>query len=107
MVWTSIRFCAWLELLVVLFQVFGIIALCLHRLAPEPKWEARGRVGFVIALVGLGFAGALCGSNDSEFGLFAGGTMTFLLIGMTVGSEHADTTGPTHARVTAEPGLAR
>jgi hypothetical protein len=106
MVWTSVRLCAWLEVLVVLFQVSGVAALCLYRLAPATRWGARGRVGFVVAMVGLGFAGALCGRNDSEFGLFAGATMTFLLVGMTAGSGHVDTTAPTHARVSAEPNLA-
>ncbi len=37
-------------------------------------------------MVGLGVAGALCGRHDSEFALFAGGTMTVLLIGMIIGN---------------------
>jgi hypothetical protein len=45
-----------------------------------------GRTGFIVALFGLGISGALCGNHDSEFALFAGGTMTLLLIGMTMGS---------------------
>jgi hypothetical protein len=56
-------------------------------------------------MVGLGLAGALCGRHDSEFGLFAGGTMTILLIGMIVGNGHSDTTVTSRSRV-AEPNLA-
>ena len=52
----------------------------------------------MIALVGLGIAGALCGRHDSEFALFAGGTMTVLLIGMTMGG------GPSEATGTSPPG---
>lgn len=79
--------CAVFEILVILFQFAGILGLCLSRLAPRAtRWSSRGRVGFIIALFGLGIAGALCGRHDSEFALFAGGTMTLLLIGMTIGS---------------------
>ena len=79
-----------LEFIVIIFQVFGVIALCLSRLVSQTRWADRGRVAFVVAMVGLGIAGALCGRNDSEFGLFAGGTMTALLIGMTIGSGSVD-----------------
>ena len=78
--------CAILEVFVVLFQVMGVLTLALSRLVPSPAWGGLGRIGFVVALVGLGVAGALCGRQDSEFALFAGGTMTALLIGMTAGS---------------------
>lgn len=106
MVWSNVRFCAVLELLVMVFQVAGVAALCLHRLVSEGRWRHRGRVGYIVALIGLGVAGALCGRHDSEFALFAGGTMTLLLIGMTIGSGHADTTGATHGLAGAEPTLA-
>src|SRR5262245_57370010 len=106
MVWSSIRVCAWLEVMVVLFQVFGVAALCLNRLLPQTRWAERGRVGVVLALVGLGVAGAVGGRLDSEFALFAGGTMTLLFIGMTMGSGHADTTVAAHARVATGPKLA-
>ena len=53
-----------------------------------------GGSGSIVALVGLGIAGALCGRHDSEFALFAGGTMTVLLIGMTMGSGPIETTEP-------------
>ena len=86
MVLPNLRADTLLEFIVILFQVFGVVALCLSRLVSQARWADRGRVAFVVAMVGLGIAGALCGSNDSEFGLFAGGTMTALLIGMTVGS---------------------
>jgi hypothetical protein len=89
-------------LLVILFQVFGVGALCLSRLLPGSRWAERGRAGFVVALVGLGIAGALCGRHDSEFALFAGGTMTALLIGMTMGSGQPDATPPVALR--AAPG---
>ena len=89
--------CAVLEVLVVFFQVCGIMGLCLSRLMPRSAWCYRGKIGFIIALFGLGIAGALCGRHDSEFALFAGGTMTVLLIGMTIGGSTIDATEPAHA----------
>jgi hypothetical protein len=53
-------------------------------------------------MFGLGVAGALCGRHDSEFALFAGGTMTLLLIGMTAGGGTGHATAPTRALVAAE-----
>jgi hypothetical protein len=106
MVWSSVRICAWLEFSVVLFQLCGVAGLCLYRLLPTTRWAARGRAGFVLAVVGLGVAGALCGRHDSEFALFAGGTMTFLLIGMTLGNGHPDTTLATSCVAGPEPNLA-
>ena len=91
---TKIDLCAVLEVLVVFFQVCGIMGLCLSRLMPRSAWSYRGKIGFIVALFGLGIAGALCGRHDSEFALFAGGTMTVLLIGMTVGGSAIDTTEP-------------
>ena len=74
------------EMAVMLFQVVGVIALCLSRFASRrTNWANRGRAGVVLALVGLGLAGAFCGRYDSQFSLFAGLTMTLLLIGITVG----------------------
>ena len=97
-----------LELTVILFQVFGVVALCLCRLLPpaSARWANRGRVGFIVALVGLGFAGALCGRLDSEFALFAGGTMTVLFIGMTIGNGSSDTMETAPGPVAGEPNLA-
>ena len=87
--------CAIFEILVVLFQVCGIMGLCLNRLMPRStRWSSRGQVGSIVALFGLGIAGALCGRHDSEFALFAGGTMTVLLIGMTMGSGAIEMTEP-------------
>src|SRR4051794_4780615 len=106
MVWSSMRVCAVLELTVILFQVFGVAALCLSRLLPATRWASRGRVGFIVALVGLGIAGALCGRHDSEFALFAGGTMTILLIGMITGSGQSDMIVTAAGRVAAEAKLA-
>lgn len=105
MVMTSLRACAWLEITVMMLQVMGVAALCLSRLAPASRWSERGRLGFVLAMIGLGVAGALCGRHDSEFALFAGGTMTFLLIGMTIGSGHAHTTHATNVSLMPEANL--
>ncbi|QDV38169.1 hypothetical protein [Tautonia plasticadhaerens] len=91
--WTSSRPGIVFDLLVILFQVFGVLALVLSRLFATPRWSERGQWAFMVAVVGLGVAGALSGNQDSEFGLFAGLTMTTLLIGMTVGGgrDAADT----------------
>jgi uncharacterized membrane protein YcfT len=108
MVWSNLRVCALLELTVILFQVFGVAALCLNRLLPATRWAFRGRVGLIFALVGLAVAGALCGRLASEFALYAGGTMTVLLIGMTTGHAggHADHDGDHRGRISPEPNLA-
>ncbi|MEJ7640237.1 MAG: hypothetical protein WKF75_20290 [Singulisphaera sp.] len=95
-----------LELAVILFQVCGVGSLCLNRLMPTTPWADRGRIVFVIALVGLGIAGALCGRHDSEFALFAGGTMTVLLIGMTIGGGHSEATSTVARLARAETNLA-
>jgi hypothetical protein len=105
MVWSNVRLCAILELSVVLFQVFGVGALCLSRLLTATRWACRGRVGVIVAMVGLGVAGAMCGRHDSEFALFAGGTMTVLLIGMTMGGGQNDMMGPSRGRMAAEANL--
>jgi hypothetical protein len=95
MISSKFDLCAVLEMLVVCFQVCGILGLCLSRLMPRSAWSYRGKIGFIVALFGLGIAGALCGRHDSEFALFAGGTMTVLLIGMTVGGSAIDTADST------------
>jgi hypothetical protein len=94
---TQLDLCAVLEMLVVFFQVCGVMALCLSRLMPRSAWAYRGKIGFIVALFGLGIAGALCGRHDSEFALFAGGTMTVLLIGMTIGSGTIDAGEPVNS----------
>jgi len=106
MVWSNVSLCSMLELAVILFQVFGVGALCLNRLMPTTAWADRGRIVFVIALIGLGIAGALCGRHDSEFALFAGGTMTVLLIGMTMGGGPSEATGTVGRLAGAETNLA-
>jgi hypothetical protein len=107
MEWSSLRVCAVLELAVMLFQVFGVGALCLNRLLPHTRWAVRGRVGSIVALIGLAIAGALCGRLASEFALFAGVTMTVLLIGLTSGGAAASGSAATPARrIGAEPNLA-
>jgi hypothetical protein len=106
MVWSNVSLCALLELAVILFQVCGVGSLCLNRLMPTTPWADRGRIVFVIALIGLGIAGALCGRHDSEFALFAGGTMTVLLIGMTMGGGSSEATGRVGRLARAETNLA-
>jgi hypothetical protein len=102
----SLSLCNVFEVLVILFQVCGIMGLCLNRLMPRStRWSARGQIGSIIALFGLGIAGALCGRHDSEFALFAGGTMTILLIGMTMGSGSIEKTEHANPRVPVEPEL--
>jgi hypothetical protein len=86
MVPSSVRLGDVLELVVVVFQVLGVGGLFLWRIWPTTRWGGRGRASLIVALLGLGIAGALCGRHDSEFALFAGGTMTALLIGITTGS---------------------
>ncbi len=99
--------CDVFEVLVVLFQVCGIMGLCLNRLMPRSTaWSSRGQVSSIVALFGLGIAGALCGRHDSEFALFAGGTMTVLLIGMTMGNGSIELAEPDAPSVTTEPELA-
>ena len=99
--------CTIFEVLVVLFQLCGIMGLCLNRLMPRStRWSARGQVGLIVALFGLGIAGALCGRHDSEFALFAGGTMTLLLIGMTMGGGSIERSEPARPCVTSEAELA-
>ena len=106
MIGPRLNVCAVFEFLVVLFQLCGILALCMSRLMPSAtRWSARAKVGFVVALVGLGVAGALCGRHDSEFALFAGGTMTVLLIGMTIGSSSIDPVQPARTGRSSTPEL--
>lgn len=105
MVPAHLTLCAVLELVVMAFQVIGVAGLCLSRLVPTSRWSGRGKVVFLVAMVGLGVAGALCGRHDSEFALFAGGTMTALLIGMTMGSGAVETTGPAGRRIVADATL--
>ena len=102
MAWSNISLASVLEMVVMLFQVFGVVSLCMTRLISDVRWAERGRVVFIIAMVGLGVAGALCGRADSEFALFAGGTMTALLIGMTIGNGTTDHTPATLPRVGGE-----
>ncbi len=90
MAWSNIRFEVVLEMVVMAFQVCGVIALCMTRLVTQARWAERGRIVFFIAMVGLGVAGAICGRHDSEFAFFAGATMTALLIGLTIGNHAAD-----------------
>ncbi len=98
--------CALLECLVVVFQVIGVAGLCLCRLCPGTSWSGRGRLLFLVAMVGLGIVGAICGRQDSEFGLFAGGTMTVLLIGMIAGSGSTEPTPTVELGSRVEPAMA-
>ncbi len=104
---SNLSVCTIFECLVVFFQLCGILGLCLNRLMPRStSWSSRGQVGLIVALFGLGIAGALCGRHDSEFALFAGGTMTVLLIGMTMGSVSIEKAEPSRQCVTSEAELA-
>ena len=104
---SQVSSCTVFEVLVVLFQLCGILALCLNRLMPRTtRWPSRGRTGLIVALFGLAIAGALCGRHDSEFALFAGGTMTILLIGTTMGSGTIERAEPARSYVTSEAELA-
>ena len=92
-----LNFCGVFEMLVMFFQTFGVACLCLHRLtAHHSSWAYLGKAGVILALFGLGVSGALCGRHDSEFALFAGGTMTLLLIGMTIGNGNIDAIDAIH-----------
>ncbi len=102
MAWSNVSLSSVLEMVVILFQVCGVVSLCMTRLISVARWAERGRVIFVIAMVGLGIAGGLCGREDSEFALFAGGTMTALLIGMTIGNTSSEHTRTTVLHVGAE-----
>ena len=107
MVATHLSVCTIFEILVVLFQMCGILGLCLNRLLPRStRWSSSGLAGLIVALFGLAIAGALCGRHDSEFALFAGGTMTVLLIGMTMGGGSIAKTEPAGRSVTREAELA-
>ena len=106
MAWSNIDLQSVLEVVVILLQVCGVVALCITRLVSEARWVERGRVIFIITMVGLGVAGALCGRHDSEFALFAGGTMCVLLIGMTIGNGATDTPARVNHRVGTEPAAA-
>jgi hypothetical protein len=94
-----------IECLVMVFQFAGLAGLCLCRLLPGSRWSGRGRAVVLLAVVGLGVAGAISGRMDSAFGLFAGGTMTFLLIGMIAGSASGHPAGATRPAESVEAGL--
>ena len=108
MVWSNLRINAVLEVTVMLFQVFGVAALCLNRFLTTTRWANRGRNGSIVALVGLAVTGAMCGRHASEFALYAGVTMTIMLIGLTTGSgnDPADHAGDPLGRMHPEPNLA-
>jgi len=94
------------ECLVMVFQVAGLAGLGISWLAPTRAWGRRGRLMLLVAMIGLGVAGAICGRNESAFGLFAGGTMTVLLIGMLAGGPSHDPAGITGLVDGTEPRLA-
>jgi hypothetical protein len=94
-----------IECLVMLFQFVGLAGLGLAWLAPTRRWRGRGQTLVLVAMVGLGLSGAACGRQDSAFGLFAGGTLTFLFIGMIAGGASPESTVPTGLPDVAEPSL--
>ncbi len=83
--WCPVRFCAVLDSMVILFQILGVLTLFLCRSRAVPGLAKPARIIYVVAVVGLGLAGTLCGHLGSDFGLFAGLSMTGLLIAMTLG----------------------
>jgi hypothetical protein len=99
---THIRPSALVECLVVILQVAGLAGLCLSRLAPTRSLANGGRAMLILAMIGLGIAGACCGRNDSGMGLFAGGTMTVLLIGIIAGGCPTETARTTAVHDVAE-----
>jgi hypothetical protein len=74
-----------LETLVLLFQVAGVGGLVLSRFLSGTAWARRGRRVVLITLVGLAALGSVCNPHSSGMGLYAGGTMTILLVGMISG----------------------
>ena len=103
MAWSNVRIDGVLEVAVMMFQFFGVAMLCLTRLMPATRWADHGRVGFVVAMVGLGVFGSMCGRYHSAFALFAGGTMTFLLIGMIIGNGATHTAATRSIRIAGDP----
>lgn len=104
---SSLRFCAMLELSVFVLQILGVTSLCVTRLLASKRWACHGRTVFLVAVVGLGITGALCGRHDSEFALFAGSTLTMLLIGMTIGNGGIEASLESMPRSSSEPKPAR
>ncbi len=95
------------ESLVMLFQVVGLATLIFSRLLPSGRWTRRCKAMFIMALLGLGMAGAICAHHRSSMGLFAGGSVTFLLVGMIAGSHTAAPLGAHGISGSIEPnGLA-
>lgn len=87
LVFSNLHACDVLELTVLVLQFAGVVGLCVWRFMPSTRWADRGRALMILALLGLGVTGAALGNHDSEFALFAGGSITALLIGMTLGSD--------------------
>lgn len=84
-----------LETLVLLFQVVGVGGLLLSRVFPSSRWAARGKIVVMGALIGLALAGSICSPVKSGMGLFAGGTITVLLVGMISGGSAHRAIDPT------------
>jgi hypothetical protein len=91
---SNVHTCAALEFTVFLLQFLGVVSLFASRLAPGPRWADWGRMCLVLTLLGLGVVGCLLSAHNSEFSLFAGGTITVLLIGTTVGGHSTSTPMP-------------
>jgi hypothetical protein len=77
------------ESLVMLFQMVALTTLVLARLLPRHRWTHFGKAVFTWAIVGLGVAGSICAHHQSTMGLFAGGSVTFLVVGMIAGNHAA------------------
>lgn len=103
---TSLAACALLESTVLVLQMIGILGLFAWRLLPSRRLADAGRWSLIAALLGLAFTGAALGPHDSEFALFAGGTITVLLIGMTYGAGGHEGAPPARPSLAMESKLA-
>lgn len=101
----SVRDGVVLQSSVILLQILGVVGLILSRAVPGSRLGTQARWVLVLAVIGLGIAGVLHGHDRSGMNLIAGGTMTFLLVGMITGTN--PTTPPRTSRKTdaVEPTL--
>ena len=65
-------------------QVLGVLSAGFAQLAQNVRIVAAAKVVFVISLLGLGTASALCGREESGFSLVAGATLAILLLAATM-----------------------
>jgi len=98
--------CDIFEVLVILFQVCGIMGLCLSRLMPRSTaWSSRGQVGSIVALFGLALRARCAGATTRSLPCSPVDDDS-VLIGMTMGSGSIELAEPAVPAVTSEPELA-